>query len=256
MNIKASYHYQFEDHKKSILIFYFVLTCVYLLMLVSMSAVVYSTDNGVSTGSIGGMDISTLIYVFIAGLCAFRESFGMLLQNGISRKTLFAGRILTVLTIGLILPVLDRILIVVMRLLNQLSGTNIRFASLFEQVYSLKIIGMSQFSIIIYSYLLDLFLYISMMTLGYMITLIFYRLNNAGRIVVGAGVPITFFILLPTFDSMFMNGRISSSLLKCIDTSFGFSAQQPLNAMITSVCMFLVCSCLSWLLIRRANIKG
>ncbi|MGB4660866.1 MAG: hypothetical protein WBI07_16975 [Mobilitalea sp.] len=256
MNIKASFHYQFEDHKKSILIFYFVLTCVYLLMLVSMTAVVSSTDPEMTTGNISGMNISTMIYVFIAGLCAFREAFGMLLQNGVSRKTLFAGRTLTVLTIGLILPILDRILITVISLLNKLFGSNLGITSLFEQVYNQKVLGMSQFSLIINSYFLDLFLYIAMMALGYMITLVFYRLNKTGRIVVGAGFPITFFILLPTLDSMFMNGRISLSLIKCIDTAYGFSAQQPSNAMITSACMFLVFSCFSWLLIRRANIKG
>lgn len=89
MNMKAAYRYQVTDNIKAILTYYITLNVVYLLA-ISGVAVVVSYNNGTPvSGQFSGFEMSSIIFLFITGLCYFKDTFGMLLQNGISRKTLF-----------------------------------------------------------------------------------------------------------------------------------------------------------------------
>lgn len=99
MKTRASYRYQVFDNLKAIYVFYFVVLCVDALIFVT--AYMSHTQTGNASGQFSGMELSTAIFLFIAGLCSFKEAFGMLIQNGVSRKSIFIGRILTAMTIPL-----------------------------------------------------------------------------------------------------------------------------------------------------------
>lgn len=255
MNIKASYRYQLADQSKSIFAYYIILLGIFLLLFLSMTVTISTDDGSIVSGQFGGMEMATVIFVFIAGLNSFKENFAMLLQHGISRKTLFVGRILTALSVALVMATIDQVLLLCFRALTMISSDFLSCSSLYEQIYLGEVTGMGSLTNHIASYLFNIFLYLGFMAAGYLITLVFYRLNKAGKVAVGAGVPVSVFIVLPIFDYSVTGGKISAAIFKFIDFAFGISTHQPVNAMITCTIAFILFSGLSWLLVRRVDVK-
>jgi hypothetical protein len=218
--------------------------------------VIGSSDNRTVSGQINSMEMATVIFLFIIGLCSFKESFGLMIQNGISRRTLFTGRLLTTLTIALLMATFDKVFLVLLKFYALTKSETLYCSSLYEQLYYKGFIsGMGSFSMHVSIFLFDFFIYIFIMSIGYFITLLFYRLNKAGQIAVGVGVPVSLCIALPLYDSVVANGKIFLALGKFFDFAFGLSAHKPNNANITSVLGFIIISCISWMLIRRVPAK-
>jgi hypothetical protein len=252
MNIKASYNYQMADQKKSISIYYFIIVCILIALFVLTSVTINS--GSVVNANFNGLDLATVIFLFVCGLCGFKECFLMLAQNGVSRKTLFVSRLLTTVSIAFVMAVIDKILFIVFKELF-LWQSETPYTSLYELIYPAKAAEMNVLNLHTASFIFDFCLYLCIMAAGYLITILFYRLNNAGKVAVGAGVPVGFFIVLPIIDRIAANGKIGTAIFKFIDFSFGFSEGIPVHAYITCIISFAVLSILSWMLIRKAAVK-
>ncbi len=248
MNLKAAYKYQLTDHTKSVIIYYCVI--VVLFALLSIATVNYSTGGSM----ISGMDSITVVFLFIVGLCTFREPFVMLLQNGFSRKSIFKSRLLVACTVVLIMAAIDKVILLLGKALS-MSSSNSSFLSLYEQVYPASTAHVSPFLFHLNIFVFDLLMYFTFLAIGYLITLIFYRLNKAGKIAVGAGVPIFFCLIFPIFDYAFFGSGISRAFANFFDSIMGISAGNPYAAMLSFIVISVIISALSWLLMRRAVIK-
>ena len=89
-------YYQLREYKNALLIYYAILVVFFGSIAVQMG----KDPNGM----ISGLDGMTLIFLFILGLNAFKESFRLAMQNGVSRKAYYSETIKSIL----ILSILDR----------------------------------------------------------------------------------------------------------------------------------------------------
>ncbi len=267
MNIKAAYRYQLDDHKKAIITYYIILLAIYILLISSISISVSSTEtitytdsssdqisipvNSTDYNMISGMELATVIFLFIVGLDSFKEVFGMLLQNGISRRTLFASRCLTTVSIALIMSVIDKIILLVLKSISLITNENLFVKSLYEQSYRNNIEGIGSFLFHIESFIFNILLYLFVITLGYFIRLVYYRVSKPVRITISITIPTVSFILLPMIDEYVTKGKIYRAFSDFIHFSFG----HPLNAIISFAIGATIFCSLSWLVIRRVSIK-
>ena len=83
MNLKVSVKYQLDEYKRPVIIFYII---VLLVCTVSLAAIMPADDSAAVKGRFGGMEIATIIFLFIAGMNSFRDAFRLFMQNSISRK--------------------------------------------------------------------------------------------------------------------------------------------------------------------------
>ncbi|HEX3021381.1 MAG TPA: hypothetical protein VHQ24_07630 [Lachnospiraceae bacterium] len=255
MSIKSSYHYQIKDHKNSIIIYYLILIGIMVLVFTGMGVSIAREDGTNVSGQIGGFEMSTVIFLFVTALCSFKESFGMLLQNGVSRKTLFTSRIAVTITIAAIMALIDKVILAIFSIFTNLVD-NIDSSSIFEQLYMKKASEMNELQLNIESFIFGFLLYVCVMAGGYFITILFYRLGKTGKVIIGAGVPFTVFMLLPILDTAIFDGRITKAIGKLIDFALGFSNNSPTNAFITFLLGSVVVSAVSWLLMRKAVVKN
>jgi hypothetical protein len=86
---------------------------------------------------------------------------------------------------------------------------------------------------------------------GYMIRIIFYRLNRLGKIFVGAGLPVLLFFVIPMLDYILFNGTITTTFATLLYTLLS----TPLRAFGTILIAFAVCAGISYLLMRRAVVN-
>ena len=90
----------FEGIKKSAIIYYFIFICVIIgLMVVS---------RGIITMS--GIEVSTIIFLFVCGLNSFKSNFYFAKSNGISRKIFIEGLLISSIPIALVMSIIDIII--------------------------------------------------------------------------------------------------------------------------------------------------
>ena len=250
MNMKASLKYQLIDYKKPVMIFYFVIFCVISLFYVG--AVITIKGNSSDYTKIGGLEMTTVIFLFVAGLNSFKDTFRMLLQNGVSRKTVFVGNIVTAAIVSFGMAIIDYIILLVGKQIS-LGNDRLFIEGMFEQLYPARV-GVD--SMLIESLLLNFFLYTSAIAIGYFITILYYRMSKAAKTIVSIGVPVGVFFLMPIIDSTITNGKIMYTIREILDFSFGITKSSPIHAVVTLFLTFILFSALSWLFMRKAVEKN
>ena len=247
MNLKVTIKYQLSEYKKPVIIFYFVIICVITLMF-TLTRCFDST-----TSKFGGMEMSSIIFLFVMGLNSFKESFRMHLQNGVSRKTMVIGKMISAVVVCVGMAFIDRIIALIGQWVAS-SNEKLIYQGILEQLYTRSNIGSVQTQL--EGFLFNICIYLAVFTIGYFITIAYYRMNNALKIAVSVGVPAGLFIILPIVDVSITGGRISKALSSMLDFAFGFSKGNPYYAMVTGILMFAVFNGLSWLMVRKAVDKN
>lgn len=250
MSLKASIRYQLKDNIKSILIFYLIIICVISLIATSIAI---PGNNG--NTNLNGMEFATVIFLFILGLNSFKENFHMLLQNGLSRKTLFIGAILTMLAVSIGMAFIDSALLILSKLVA-VKVDGLIVISTFEMGYAEHITGISKMQIFAERLIFQIMMNLTFAVIGYFITIAYYLMNKALKTIVSISVPVGLFVVLPLIDSTFANGSISKIINDIIDLAFGIKSQNPYCAMIAFLITSVVFGSFSWLMSRRAIVKN
>lgn len=250
MSLKASIGYQLKDNIKSIVIFYVVIICV--ISLIASSIAIPGNDGNTN---LNGMEFATVIFLFILGLNSFKENFHMLLQNGLSRKTLFIGAVLTMIAISIGMAFIDSGLLILSNLVaDKVDGLIV--ISTFEMGYSEHIAGISKMQIFAERLIFQIMMNLTVALIGYFITIAYYLMNKTLKTIVSISIPVGLFVVLPLIDSTFANGSISKLINDMIDLAFGIKTQNPYCAMIAFLLASVVFGSLGWLMSRRAIIKN
>jgi hypothetical protein len=168
-----------------------------------------------------GLEFATIIFIFILGLNWFKESFKILIQNGVSRLTQYKAMTISAVILATGLSMIDAI--------NRLIFTNIdvyesgvndahNFNELLAQIYP----GYSLNRFSPSSFLFQISIYILVAFLGLFITALYARMNKGGKMAVSISVPAFFVIGVPFLYEEY-NIRIFDPLARLFSTIFGIS---------------------------------
>lgn len=237
MNIKGSL--------KSIIIYYGI-------VLLILTAVIISNKINKDSASISGFEMITVIFLFICGLNSFKSNFYFAKSNNISRKTLVKGILISIVPIALVMSIID----IIIYNISKIFIDNITFYEMsFRMIYLMYVdtnIKSNVFMEIINLFLFQFTLCILAYSLGFVISMIYYRSNKIMKVVVSV-LPIALFTTY--YNVMTNDGKIAIILDKFLDFIFGFQPANAYGPMITFLVVALVLSATSFLLIKRAVIK-
>lgn len=243
MKQKAAVRYLLQSYRNPILIFYGIVLLVYVLLGAIVKVQVGPNDQALTLSS---LNVSSMIFLFVCGCNAFKEDFRFFLQNGLSRKTQFTAQCLVLPTVALVMAAVD---MVIARLL----ALFIPYDSLFDMLYggSLETGGSS--GLLQTAWMLCLYVFI--LFVGYLITVLYYRMGNKLKVLVSVGVPVFFALVLPLIDEACGN-RISGFLLQMAKVVFGLQAgTKPVIGMLFLLACTAACGLFIRLLQRRAVLK-
>ena len=251
MNLRASYKYVMNDNKKALLGYSLIIIAVTVLLFIAT----ISWSNDSNTMQIGGMEMASMIFTFIAGLTAFKENFHMLTQNSVSRKGTFTATMLGFVTSSAMLSVISILVLLIAKLMSHFQS-NIISESFFERIYIGHVAGMNDIVVFLESLLLYFVMLLMIVSIGYLIGVIFYRLNKIGKVALAVGIPVFFTVILPVVDVLIFDGQITIGIIRFMDIIFGISAQNPYLAVVSCVVIFLITGLLSWFTMRKAPMKA
>lgn len=253
MKISTSFRYQIADYKKSSIIFYAIM----LLMLALGTVTVMLAPNFYeeSTVAINGAGMTTSIFLFVAAMNCFKESFGFHLQNGVSRRSMFAARLYVTLFICLLFTIMDFLLQLLTIGANNITNGVVQSPSILDMLLSfMPSVKLDFISHQLISILLTYFILLGASGFGYFLTVLFYHLNKTGKIVAGVGIPILLWLILPMIDFAF-NLQIYRSIWEVMLFLMGISTQNLMMPMISFFGLFAVSSTVTWLIMRRTVIR-
>lgn len=237
MKLKKVSKYMLSEMKNSILIFYLVILFITIFFSVSAS------DGNTS---FNGMEMASSIFLFVLGLNSFKTNYLFLLSNGIPRRTQFRGFFLAAISVAAGIAVINRIF-------EALFTRVINYNNMFDMIY--KQVTQSPVNSTI-SILWSITVSMFAITLGYFITLAYYRMAKTLKIIISIGVPAFFFVILPYFAFKWSSIETINRVESTIRTLFGVNGEyRPMNAVVTFLVLTVVLSALSYLLIRKAPVK-
>ena len=246
MKIYPSFRLQLRDHIPAVIIYYIVLISMALL---SLALIPFMTPNDNVHVTTNGVTSMTIIFAFICSLCAFKDSFFLNIQHSVSRRTQFIARLGTLGTVCAVLALGDELYTLLLTGLGHLFPKVFSGESLYRMIYSYD--GMSpkgQVFDIIFSF----FSFLAVSSLGYLLTVLNYRLNKIGKVLFWAGTPIAVGLIASYISAHpSVAGIIISFLTGLIWALFSSLPRMIISCTLLTV----VFSGLTWLLMRRAGVK-
>ncbi len=254
MYLRNAVKYRIMDFRSAIAVYYLVITALVVLLSITMGKM---ADGSSVYVSVSGTETAAIIFLFVLGLNSFREPFRMMMQNGISRKTMFNGFIITALILSAGMSVINEIFLLIVRFLT--GFYNVSYTSLFEQIYFSDSGSWGNYNTMqsaVVEILFLTFLSAAAMMFGYFITSLYYRLNKSGKIAVSIGVPAMLIIVIPVFDALVTGGLIYRASRYLLLFAFGIKdGYNPYYAMVSCFGAFTLLAVLSRALTKRAPIK-
>lgn len=251
MRTNKIFKYVILDSLKEIRAFYIVYSAIILLLSILS---IYTTDSG--NFQFNGTEFASIILFFVMGLCTFKNNFHFALVNSTPRKNLFLGTLGSFGILSLMVAVINSIIAFILtRFITTLP--------MFFMTYNKKYANLSpkqaleSISYIFSDFIWNATLLFAIAIIGYFITILYYKMNKALKVVVSVSVPVFLVIGLPVLDGIF-GGKIINSFLKFFLTIMGLSNGQNNNfiATLSFLCISCVFALLSYLLVRRMTVKS
>ena len=235
-NILKVIKYQLRDFRIGLIIFYGIISAIVVMVTISFKNL--SNNPNVSV-TFSGFGMATVIFIFIVGLSCFRDSFKFMQANNVSRKSFFIGNRITLISVAALMAIVEAILDNTLRHLFPYKG-------LFQQLYR------SNSSVA--DFLWSFGLYAFFISLGWFITMVYYRSNKLMKTVVSL-IPVFIIILLVVINNL-TGGALGQGLVSLSASALGFN--NGFNAYIAVLSFWVATAVLlgvGFLLIRRMPVK-
>lgn len=244
MRIKAVVKYFLSEIKTAVGIYYLIMLAVTTLIGYSIILTL-----GHDKSFVGGGEMASLIFLFVAGLSSFKQNFLFLSTNNVPRRTQFKGFLLAALILCGAMAFIDTSYSII-------AVQFVDYRSAFYQMYGEWYIQAFILVKIAVNFLYNLALYLLSYLGGYFITNLYFRMNKMLKIIVSIGVPVIFTIILPALESAVTKGRIFSFLGDVLLVLSGLKGGvNPYIAMLSLTGGAAVAAGLCFLLLRSAVVR-
>lgn len=201
--------------------------------------------------SVNGLEFSQLVFIFVVTVSSTYSYIKFFAQSGYSRKTSFINITASILFFSFILTLISQLMLLGSELL--FISDNIKMETLFEMQYLKKISDAPLIST------LWLFLFTSVMGMsGYLINSFYARLGSLMKVIVSVFVPVTFVVVLPIIDVVFLKTRIYGFLFnigRLIMGMYKDTISPWLSVGVMSGILAVISLIIYYLLIKKMELK-
>lgn len=236
--------YRLFDMKDSIIIYYIIMLIIQLgkcIIIIRNKDVIILPE----------IFISTAIFLFVAGLNSFKPQLKFLCQNGFTRQNIHFGFV-AVLPFSILIAVIDYAVYSIQLFADFLSSQNSVHITNYNPFEFHGEFSAAQAVLI--TLISSALLYAAALSLGYMISALFYRLNKIGKILVAVAVPaaITFTAAMESIAGL---EGIMYYFIKSVFFGSPYDTRYSGHFIIVLILSIILCLSASRLLIRKAIIK-
>lgn len=248
INLKPAFRYQFAEFIKSAAIFYASMIAIMIfafIHVVNVSVVNFNVNEKIA-GSFSGLGITSAIFMFVISVAAIRSQIRLSLQFGVSRRTAFVNHLLCCGLISVILAAAGEILQIVTVAL-EINHSNFMFADMYQLIYmktnDTTILTLPQH---LNSAFMNFCICLGFTMFGTFFSLLFWLLSRTWKI-----IAVILMVVLTNLVPFQLN-HAGISFMPFIN----WLNSSPYCLMLFLVLFAAVFTVISWLLLRRTNVKG
>lgn len=248
MKLKSIVKYNLSNLKNSIAIYYSILIIV-CIALVVLSKI----DTG--TVSSSGIEISSVIFIFVAGLNLFKENFYFMKSNNVSRKDFLYGTVVSMIPVALFMSVLDIII-------NRIYNIFLKCPTIYDMTYTsigsgewyntINWIQSNSIETLFNSIIFQASLCLVAVSLGFVITIVYYKCNKLMKIIISVS-PAIISMMIGIVGEIYPEFIININ--KFIGYIFGFNSRNVYQAILTLIVIFIIFIAAARLLTRKVTIR-
>lgn len=248
MRLKSIIKYNINNVKSAILIYYSIFITIGL-------ALILLAKNSDGTITSSGVEMTSVIFIFITGLNFFKENFYFMKSSNVTRKEFLYGTAISMIPIVLIMSIID---IIINRIYNifVVSPTN------YDMIYT-SLRGENWFSnnnwvqsnsieTLINTFIFQAAVYLVFFSLGFLLSIIYYKCNKLMKVVVSLS-PIALIMIFHVVGVAYPS--LSNKINNIITTIFGFDSMNSYIAVLTCGVLYIILIAISRLLTKKTIIK-
>ena len=242
MKIKPMLMYQLKGMTRS----YFVVMAAVLALTLGSAIMASFTGN---IGMLGGMELTTIIYLIIASINCYGEELKLSIQNAASRKTFYISTAICVVITAFVSGLGDTVLSVIGNACET-TENSFNFASMYEQAYNDNYLNTSPVAMdYVKSFVLRFACYAGVLGFGKFVGALYYRLSKSLKIIVTLGV---YLLIVATFtiDSLYL----SQIIVTKIGNTMMWAQENSFNCALLGAAAAVIFFAASWIFTRRARV--
>lgn len=231
-----------------------IILCAVLLGVVLLSVVLSLLIPGDGVITFTSIELSMVINLGICGALNMREAFGFCLQNGATRRSVYAGTVMAAVVISASYAAVAGVIFALAEVAEGIAD-NLRWETLTSLVYAPRygadgLLRMHTENLAI-NFTLDLLAYV----VGSFFSIAYYRMNRLLKYLISIGIPMILVVLLPVIDLAVWNGRNLARLGEIFARCMGLAACNPWYAFCSLICAAALAAAFTWPLLRRAVVR-
>ena len=247
MNISASYKYELKSSKTPVIVFLSIFAAIDAIAIVSN---IIATATGTeSMFRFTGQDVSIIICMFVLGIVLFLENLKMTVQNGISRRTYFISRVLSILSVSAFSSVINLAIAEIYKLF--ISENKSITEMLYREYYADAGYAAGLFTNLLWSFAMC----VAFSLAGCFIAALIYRMPKYARFVFFGALWALMVIVIPVLENVFFDGAIIFAIKDFILFATGVGTSNPFAMVISCFVASAVFSVLLWIVMRRMPVK-
>jgi hypothetical protein len=225
--------------------------CVYILIVLTLLSKGLRLEFNMGVNS--GLEIISMITLFVFGLTSFKDNFKFFSVNGFSRKTQFLSTTAFFGILSCIFALIDTV--------NGLFLTSVTdYRSLFMELYAPLVPASGSMGtvlpLLLENFLLLTVFYFCITMVGLFITTLYYRMNKGLKIAISVGVPVVLIYGVEPLNDYVFHGRVYEFFANVFSAVWGiYGGCNPLIAVGSQLLFAVLFAALAYLLARRAVIK-
>lgn len=243
MNFRPAFAYFFRDYLMGVIPFFGVMTALIIL-----TEVIGSITGNAGSLRFSGFGFASYICLFVLGVVTPRPNLRLCAQFGVSRRTAFLSQLAAVALAALALCAGGELLVWAAQVL---SGPQVLFADIYQMMIGLEDSAGLTLSGHLASMGFNLCMMLFFFAFGMLFTTVYWRLNKFWMIVVSISIPVLCNVIPLT---LYWADRFTVVRQAMVQIGW-FLAASPWNIALVSMVMGALFTVISYLLVRRANIR-
>lgn len=204
-----------------------------------------------------GLELATIITIFIAGLNCFREYFPFYSANGVSRHRVFSGVVLSLGITAACTALIDTANAVIFSLFmdyRPMYASGLHDLASFSVTDRFSSGSVLSASLLLKNLLWSFCAYLVFALFGLFLSMLYYRMNRAQKLVFSAGIPVLLLVVLPAVDQNITGGRITAAFLSALRWWMA-CMMNPVSDFAAHLVLAALLAGAAFLLIRRVEIR-
>lgn len=253
MNLKPIIRLQFRyDYRVFRIMYLIVYATVALNMIYELSS-----GGGQVRMHTSGLELATIITIFIVGLHSFRRFFLFYSANGVSRRRVFAGVTASLAIAAACTALIDTANAAIFSLFmdyRPMYATRLHDLASFSMTKGPSFHASLSASLLAKNLLWCFCAYLACALFGLCLSMLYYRMNRIQKLAFSAGVPIFLLVFLPVVDQNITGGQITAALVSGFRWWIACS-MNPASDLAAHLILSVLLSGAAFLLIRRVEIR-